>query len=542
MEGGDDIVVQAAQDDRVHDDGAELFHQVECQTGPVVGDLVQEPDVWVQPDGADGGFDVVGQDGVAEGEEGVDRVAGRAAVATGKLPFVPLDEVAKDGKVDCRAAPFDAAERVDGLAASGTTLVITVDSCVSEVENIAHASSLGIDVIVTDHHEIPPQLPEAAAIINAKLPDSPYPYRYLAGAGLSWRLAGHLLEELADRRTANAPPWGGERWWDEALALAAIGSIADRVPLTGDNRVLIAEGLRVLPDTVRPGLRALLEASNLSGRALDYDDVQENMGSIFGRVSDGRGTNRAYEMLVAEDPEEAASIARELAAARQEWRSMANRAWKIVERAAGELSGESPVLIVEADVPIEVMGSATSRLAEKTGKPCLLIVKKNGEAHAEARGPAGYNFVVAFQSMGELFLGYGGHPRAAGFSIESSRVIEFRERMLAHAAEHPPVPTPRRVDAELALTDANTETATELAALAPFGQGWGRPVLLSRGVTRETVAAAEQNGLRFRTPMRVADGAVDLFYRLSVADEVLFASEVDRAPAVAGPTSDGGVT
>ncbi len=427
---------------------------------------------------------------------------------------------------------------LDGLAASGTTLLITVDSCVSEVDNIAHAASLGMDVIVTDHHEIPPRLPAAVAIINAKLPDSKYPYRYLAGAGLAWLLAGHLLEELADLRAAAAPPWGGERWADEALALAAIGSIADRVPVTGVNRILIVEGLRVLPDTVRPGLRALLEASNLAGRAVSYDDVQENMGSIFGRVSDGMGTNRAYEMLAAEDPEEAASIARELAGARQEWRSTANRAWKIVERAASELPADSPVLIVEAGVPIEVMGSATSRLAEKTGKPCLLIMKKNGEAHAEARGPAGYNFVVAFQSMGELFLGYGGHPRAAGFSIESDRLDEFRARMVAHATEHPPVPVPRGVDAELALTDANVKTAAELAAFAPFGQGWGRPVLLSRGVTRETVAAAEQNGLRFRTPMRVADGPVDLFYRLSVADDVLFASEVDRAPTGAGHAAD----
>ncbi len=420
---------------------------------------------------------------------------------------------------------------LDGLAASGTTLLITVDSCVSEVANIAYAATLGIDVIVTDHHEIPPELPAAVAIINAKLPDSPYPYRYMAGAGLSWRIAGHLLDELAARRTATVPPWGGERWADEALALAAIGSIADRVPVTGDNRVLITEGLRVLPDTVRPGLRALLDASNLSGRALDYDDVQENMASIFGRVSDGRGTNRAYEMLAAEDPEEAGSIAHGLAAERQEWRSSANRAWKIVQRAASELPGDSPVLIVEAEVPIEVMGSATSRLAEQTGKPCLLVVKKNGEAHAEARGPAGYNFVVAFQSMGDLFLGYGGHPRAAGFSIESSLVGEFRARMEAHATEHPPVPVPRSVDAELAMTDATAKTAAELAALAPFGQGWGRPVLLSRGVTRETLAAAERHGLRFRTPMRVADGPVDIFYRLSVADEVLFAGEIDRAPA-----------
>lgn len=433
---------------------------------------------------------------------------------------------------------------LDGLAAAGATLLITVDSCVSEVDNIAYAASLGIDVIVTDHHEIPPELPEAVAIINAKLPDSSYPYRYMAGAGLSWRLAGHLLEELSHRRVAPRAPWLGERWSDEAIALSAIGSIADRVPLTGDNRVIVVEGLRTMPDTVRPGLRALLDETGLSDREISNDDVQELLGSIFGRVSDGKGHNQAYEMLAAEDLEQAARLARSLEARRQEWRSLANRAWKVVERAAQALGDGSPVLIVESEVPIEVMGSATSRLAEQTGKPCLLVVRKNGEAHGEARGPAGYNIVEAFQSMGEIFLGYGGHPRAAGFSIESSRLDEFRTRMEAHAEAHPPVPVPRRVDAELAIADASRKTATELTMLAPFGQAWGRPVLLSRGVDRETLATAEGNGLRFRTPMRVNGDPVDLFYRLSVADDVLFASEVDRASfdgASAGDVSDDGL-
>ncbi len=429
---------------------------------------------------------------------------------------------------------------IDGLAAAGTKLIITVDSCVSEVDNIAYANALGMDVIVTDHHEIPPALPDAVAIVNAKLPDSPYPYRYMAGAGVAWRVAGLLREELKSRQIGGVPAWRGERWHDEALALAAIGSVADRVPLTGDNRVIVTEGLRVLPQTVRPGLRALLEETGLAGRAVDHDEAQEHLGSAFGRVSDGRGHNTAYEMLDVPDPEEARRLARRLVAIRQEWRSRASSAWKAVERAAAGMDEGAPVIIVEASVPIAVMGYATSKLAQQTGKPCLLIVSKNGEAHAEARGPAGYNFVVAFQAMDDLFLGYGGHPRAAGFSIESERVPEFRERMLAHADEHPPEPVPRRVDAELPLEAATARTAEELARLAPFGQAWGRPVMLARDVTSETMREAERNGLRWRTPTRVSDRPVDILYRLSVADDVLFASELDRVPedGAAAPEDD----
>ncbi|MCD4689891.1 DHH family phosphoesterase [bacterium] len=417
------------------------------------------------------------------------------------------------------------------LAGEGVKLIITVDSCVSEVDHIAYASELGMDTIVTDHHEIPPSLPDAVAIVNTKLPDSLYPYRTMAGAGVAWRVAELLLEELAHRRKTPSAPWLGEQWPDEAIALAAIGSIADRVPLTGDNRIIVTEGLKAMPWVVRPGLRGLLGATGLSGYAVEYDDAQSILGSVFGRVSDGKGNNRAYEMLAADDVESAAVIARELIETRQRWRRSANEAWTTIERAVSAADTDTPVVIIEVGVPIEVMGGVTSRLAEQTQKPCILMVKKNGETHAEARGPAGYNIVEALQSMGELFLGYGGHPRAAGFSIESTLVPEFLSRMQAHAGEHPPVLVPRRVDAELDIREATIEVAREMAELAPFGQAWGRPVLLSRGVTREVIGAAERNGLRFRTPMRVPKNPIDLFYRLSAADDVLFASEVDRGSA-----------
>ncbi len=413
---------------------------------------------------------------------------------------------------------------LDGFAARGVSLVITVDSCVSDRDDIAYGNSLGIDTIVTDHHEIPPELPPAVAIVNAKLEGVDYPYRYLAGVGVAWRVSRLLLEELSGKHGGGGAAWYGSTWDDEALALVAIGSIADRVPLTGDNRDMVVDGLKAVPRSERPGLKALLTETGLAGAEVTHDDAREFLGPIFGRSSDGKGGNTAYDLLVAGD-DVAGDIVRELALERNEWRQAAATAWKSVKALAPD--GPEPVLVIDADIPIGVMGAATSRLADHTGKPVILVRRKNGDATAEARGPVGYNIVEAFRSMSDLFLNYGGHPRAAGFSIESAKIPLFRERMLEYAATNPPIPIPRQIDAELAFTGITTDIAGEMNALGPFGQGWSRPTLLARGVTDDVVDAARIAGVRFRTPVPRLRRPVDLVYRLRLSDGIVFMSIVD---------------
>ena len=374
---------------------------------------------------------------------------------------------------------------------------------------------------MTDHHEIPPELPQAVAIVNAKLPGIDYPYRYLAGVGVAWRVSELLMERLSGRNRGVGTAWCGSAWDDEALALVAIGSIADRVPLTGDNRDMVVDGLKAVARSERPGLKALLAETGLAGGEVTHDDVREFLGPIFGRVSDGKGGNAAYDLLVA-DREEAEKIARELALDRKEWQQSAAAAWKKVKVLVGK--DLSLVLMVETDIPIAVMGAVASRLAEQSGRPVIVIRRKNGDATAEARGPAGYNIVEAFQSMSELFLNYGGHPRAAGFSILSANIPLFRERMLEYVAANPPVPVPRQIDAELGFAAITCSIAEEMNALGPFGQNWSRPVLLARGVTDNVAAAARQAGIRFSTPVPRMKQPVNLIYRLRQSDGIAFVS------------------
>jgi single-stranded-DNA-specific exonuclease len=420
---------------------------------------------------------------------------------------------------------------IDRHSAAGVRLIVTVDSCVSDRDHIHYAAELGIDTIVTDHHEIPPVLPPAYAIVNPKLPHSPYPYRTMAGVGVSLRIADLLLGELSPRfaGVAEDRPWYGPRWFEEAIALAAIGSVADKVPLTGDNRTIVAEGLRAIPGTERPGLRAILEESQLWGRELEPDDIQESIAPIFGRVSDGEGGNEALAMLLTPDPAEALARARSLAGARLRWRESATAAWRRIQGVLGKSvpAADSHVVIVEAQIPIDVMGYVTSRVAEETALPTIIVVKKNGQSMAEARGPRGFNFVLAMNTMAELFLGYGGHPRAAGFSIANENLAAFRERMTAYASANPPELRPRPLDAELPLREATPPVALELERLRPYGLGNGPAELLARDVTARELEAARASGLRFGRPLRFDRLPVDLAYRLHHSDGVAFATIID---------------
>jgi len=401
------------------------------------------------------------------------------------------------------------------LADAGVRLIITVDSCVSDVEEIDVAASKGIDVVVTDHHEIPPELPRAAAIVNAKRPDADYPYPLMAGAGVALRVSELLLDELSTTFSPlpGAPPWHGRGWRDEAFAVATIGTIADKVPLTGDNRSIVAAGLAAMPGTARPGLRAILDDAGLEGKDLGVGDVRESIAPLFGRVSDGEGGNPALDLLLARDGDEALVLVARLRAERDAWRQKAQSAWREGSRVLAEL-GNEPVIVTTIDAPVEVLGYVTSRLSDETGKPAFVLSRTRSGFMAEARGPEGFDLVEALRTMDGLFEGYGGHPRAAGFTIAEDRVETFREGLASFVAEHPPEPVPRRFDAVVPLADVSVELARELDRLAPFGHGHWPASLYAPRVTREDVDAIRSGNGRFATPPPVSKSPVGVIYRL----------------------------
>jgi single-stranded-DNA-specific exonuclease len=421
---------------------------------------------------------------------------------------------------------------LDRLHGAGVSLIITVDSCVSDREFISYGNGLGIDTIVTDHPEIPPELPPAVAIVDPKLPDSRFPYKYMAGVGVALRVADLLMDDLGGEfgPARENVPWYGPRWRQESLALVAIGSIADKVPLTGDNRSLVTQGLAAAPGTNRVGLRVALEEGRLWGRELSPEDVRDSLGRLMGRApGDSPGTQRALDLLAMRDPDEARSLAASLFERQQRWRESAVAAWRTVrEDFDGDgAAASSPVIILETEVPIGTAGYVTSRLTEETGRPVIMVGRRNSEVMGEARGPVGFNFVEAFATMRELFIGYGGHPRAAGFSMAPSEVPRFKERMDDFVRSNPPSPDPRRIDTELRLEETTPELGRELELMQPFGQGSRRAVFLARRVTSATLSALEAKGVRFGTPVRIGRTPTDVVFRLRNSEGVALISILD---------------
>jgi len=430
---------------------------------------------------------------------------------------------------------------LDRLHGAGVGLIITVDSCVSDREFIGYGNELGIDTIVTDHHEIPPELPPAVAIVDPKLPDSRFPYRFMAGVGVALRVADLLMDDLRGEfgPAAENVPWYGPSWRQESLALVAIGSIADKVPLTGDNRSLVTQGLAAAPGTNRVGLRAALEEGRLWGRELSPEDVRNSLGRLLGRApGDSPGTQQALDLLAMRDADEARALAASLFERQSKWREGAVAAWRKVrgDFERGSTAASSPVIVLETDVPVGTAGYVASRLTDQTGRPVIMVGRRDSELMAEARGPVGFNFVDAFATMRELFIGYGGHPRAAGFSMVPSQMPRFRERMDDFTRSNPPAPDPRRIDAELRLEETTPELGRELELMKPFGQGNRRAVLLARRVTSATLSDIEARGVRFGTPVRIGETPTDVVFRLRNSEGVALVSILD---AVASSTSGG---
>lgn len=404
---------------------------------------------------------------------------------------------------------------IDRLRREDVRLIVTVDSCVSDVAEIEYARSLGIDVVVTDHHEIPPTLPPAAAIVNPKLETGRYPYPLMAGAGVSLAFSRLLLDELGGTfpPLPAGAPWYGTGWTGEAFAVATIGTIADKVPLTGDNRSIVAEGLRRIAESSRPGIRAILDDAGLSGKPIDVGDVRESVAPLFGRVSDGKGGNPALDLMLERDGDRALILVARLRAGRDQWRAKAQNAWREASRALDQ-TGDEAVLIATIDAPVEVLGYVTSRLADEAGRPSFVLSRTGDGFMAEARGPEGFDLTSALRSMDGLFRGYGGHPRAAGFTIDADRVDAFREGLLAYVAEHPPEPMPRRFDAVFPLREVSLELARELDRMEPFGHGHWPAALYAPDVSGADVDAVRGSAARFATPPPVSKAPVGLVYRL----------------------------
>ncbi len=366
-------------------------------------------------------------------------------------------------------------EALEQIAGEGAHLVITVDCGMSAAAETIFARSLGLDLIITDHHQPFGLLEGAAAVLNPLQEGCLYPFKELSGAGIAFKLAAALMER------------GGTPFPAGLLDLAALGTVADVVPLTGENRVLVACGLEQMKREPRPGLTALARAAKLQPERVDSYALAFVLAPPLNAAGRLGEADPAIKLLLERDEAAAEELAQLL---HRTNRLRRDRETQILQEAEAALAadrlaaGERVITLSGEDWPHGVIGIVASRLAERYYRPAVLISLEGGEGRGSARSIPGFDITAALGSCADLLERFGGHAGAAGFTIRPSRVEDLRKGLNGYAATrlHGEMLQPLiELDGSLKASEINIELARQLRLLEPFGAGNPSPLFCSAG-------------------------------------------------------------
>ncbi len=365
---------------------------------------------------------------------------------------------------------------IERLRADGATLLVTADCGTSSVDEVARARQLGMDVIVLDHHTVPPVLPEATALVNPRLTDArPGGLLELATAGLAF----HLVSALHDALGRAFDPAG-------YLDVAALGTVCDMAPLTDENRRLLRTGLDALARTSRPGVRALMDVSGVDASSVSAEDIGYKLGprlNAAGRIAHAR---LALELLTTPDGDRGRELAVQLDALNRERQQKTAEAVALATEMMGDADPPPLVMIGHADFSSGIVGLIASKLVTMYARPAVVYEIGETTSRASCRSIEEFHITDALRTCADLFVRFGGHRQAAGFTVDNGRIEEVRERLTREAAralrgiDLAPV---LEIDCNLPMRSLRGEEIRWLSRLAPFGIGNPAPAFLARGVT-----------------------------------------------------------
>jgi len=380
-------------------------------------------------------------------------------------------------------------EILETAAREGVRLVISVDTGIRAFAAAEAAAELGLDLIVTDHHlpETPEghansALPRALAILNPNQPGCSYPCKHLCGAGVAFKLSQALLEQ-------HEPEVARAKLIPSFLKLLAIATVADAVPLLGENRVFVAIGIRELERPVHFGLRALMQVAQLdpSQRALTPIDIGFRLAPRINAAGRMDIASEVVELFTTRDPNRALAIAQKLEQLNTDRRNTEAAALnQILAQLDQPQFLNSRCLVIDGDGWHRgVIGILASRVVDRTGKPALVLAHEDGEAHGSGRSIPAFHLLNAIESCRDLFTRFGGHAHAAGFSLPSARVPELRQRLADYAATHlsdEDLGAPLEYDAALPLESVDESLYAWLKKLEPCGMDNEEPVFLAENI------------------------------------------------------------
>lgn len=386
------------------------------------------------------------------------------------------------------------------LAEEGAKLIVTVDCGIRALPEAQEAKQLGLDLIITDHHTPGPELPQASAIINSKLSGDSYPNKFLAGVGTAYKLASVLLER------AKPDNWDSR----DLLDLVALGTVADLVPLLGENRSLVRRGIERMRVPRRQGLMSLIGVTGLKASNLSASDIGFMLGPRINAAGRLGSAMDAFQLLMTTDVFEAGKLAQDLDNRNRERQRltivMADAAEEMI---AAEARDSMLLTAVHSDFHPGVVGLVASRLADRNYRPAIAGEEGPEFTRASCRSIPEFNIIEALQSCSDLFDNFGGHAAAAGFTVRNERLPEALERLKAIAAEQLGSLDLRptlQADAELSLADLKPELLDHLTLLEPTGYGNPQPQFVTRGLGVRSGRAVGKEGNHLK--LSVTDGWV----------------------------------
>jgi len=380
---------------------------------------------------------------------------------------------------------------IERYAKEGVSLIVTVDCGISNINQIAEAKKLNIDVIVTDHHSQPPELPDQAfAIINPKLDAEKYPFRELAGVGVAFKFCQAILMRQEKYLAKRKIDEGWEKWF---LDLVALGTIADMMPLVGENRTLVKYGLMVLNKTRRLGLQTLFKQIGIDDKELDTHNIGFQIGPRINAAGRMDHADIALSLLTSQAEDEAEKTAEKLDDTNKRRRSIIE---KIIRECDGQVTkldkDTNSLIIVGENWPIGVVGLAAGRLMNRYYRPTLVISNRDGELTGSGRSIEELNIVEILQSLEKYLSHYGGHPMACGFTLKGEDMLEDFRRDFSACADKvlkdKTLQPKLEIDAEITLQDVDWDLQGDVEKFEPFGQGNAKPLFLIKDLNIDGIA------------------------------------------------------
>ena len=371
---------------------------------------------------------------------------------------------------------------IEELAERGVKLIVTVDNGVSAIDEAIRAKELGMELIVTDHHKVGDVLPDAYAIVNPHRADCPSDFKEMSGVGVAFKLVCALEGD------------DGDILIEEYGDLVALGTIGDVVTLTGENRVMVRRGLRLINDNPRPGINALMETAGVGDKVFNASTAAFTVCPRINAAGRMGSAHKAFELLLSEDDEEAFLIADEI-----------NHMNALRQKTETDIFSQATSIISDSDMMNDriivvdgegwhqgVIGIVAARITERYGRPCIVISRDGDNAKGSCRSIEGFSIYDAIESVSDCLEHFGGHTLAAGVGLKSYRIEEFRHRINLYAADKETPFAIRKVDCKLLPNSIGLDILNGLSALEPFGAGNPQPCFGLFGVRIDDIASLSE--------------------------------------------------